>query len=133
MSRFTKVTICATSGALHDLALLAFRHPTGGVQLPAGSVEQGETPESAALRELLEETGIDRVTALECLSFLSTDLGSSNGVLLQSAVLKATPWSTEPVQGTSLRRGLPVRVLTEEAGAALICYEEFDYDIGVWV
>ncbi|MSQ31564.1 MAG: NUDIX domain-containing protein [Dehalococcoidia bacterium] len=42
--------------------LLVFAHPAedGGVslQLPAGTVEDGETPEAAALRELLEETGV---------------------------------------------------------------------------
>ena len=42
--------------------LLVFAHPSedGGVslQLPAGTVEDGETPEAAALRELLEETGV---------------------------------------------------------------------------
>lgn len=36
-----------------------FRPPTGKVviELPAGMVDQGETPEQAAVRELKEETG----------------------------------------------------------------------------
>ncbi|MEO0192964.1 MAG: NUDIX hydrolase, partial [candidate division WOR-3 bacterium] len=36
-----------------------YRHPTGDflLELPAGKVDEGESPESAAARELLEETG----------------------------------------------------------------------------
>ena len=33
-------------------------HPTAGIQVPAGSIEPGETPEKAALREAYEESGI---------------------------------------------------------------------------
>jgi ADP-ribose pyrophosphatase len=36
-----------------------YRHPTGGfiLELPAGKVEEGESPTEAAIRELTEETG----------------------------------------------------------------------------
>ena len=40
--------------------LLVFHHPDdGGMQLPKGTVEPGESPEDAVRRELLEESGID--------------------------------------------------------------------------
>ncbi|RYZ13282.1 MAG: NUDIX domain-containing protein [Comamonadaceae bacterium] len=39
--------------------LLVFEHPGDrGMQLPKGTIEPGETPESAVRRELLEESGI---------------------------------------------------------------------------
>ncbi|MDA7415072.1 NUDIX domain-containing protein [Xenophilus arseniciresistens] len=39
--------------------LLVFDHPgDGGLQLPKGTIEPGETPEEAARRELLEESGL---------------------------------------------------------------------------
>ncbi|MBN9346904.1 MAG: NUDIX domain-containing protein [Devosia sp.] len=38
--------------------ILAFRHPQAGLQLVKGTVEAGETPEQAAVRELMEEAGI---------------------------------------------------------------------------
>lgn len=44
-----------------DNALLVFRHPDypeAGIQVPAGTIEPGETPENAVLREAFEETGI---------------------------------------------------------------------------
>ncbi|MFJ4346234.1 NUDIX domain-containing protein [Pseudomonas sp. NPDC089401] len=38
--------------------LLLFRHPLAGVQLVKGSIESGESARAAALRELMEESGI---------------------------------------------------------------------------
>ncbi|MNM81974.1 NUDIX domain protein [compost metagenome] len=42
--------------------ILLFRHPQAGVQLVKGSIENGETPREAALRELAEESGIQDAT-----------------------------------------------------------------------
>ena len=44
------------------LRILLFRHPLAGVQLVKGSIEKGETPGEAALRELTEESGINAAT-----------------------------------------------------------------------
>ncbi len=38
--------------------ILLFRHPLAGVQLVKGTIEKGETPSEAVLRELAEESGI---------------------------------------------------------------------------
>ena len=38
--------------------ILAFQHPTKGLQLVKGRIEPGEEPHAAALRELAEEAGI---------------------------------------------------------------------------
>ena len=41
--------------------LLVFRHvdfPTAGIQIPGGTMEAGETPEIAVMREAREETGL---------------------------------------------------------------------------
>jgi 8-oxo-dGTP pyrophosphatase MutT (NUDIX family) len=47
--------------------LLVFRHADVdlervGIQVPAGTIRPGETPEAAALREAREETGLSRFT-----------------------------------------------------------------------
>jgi 8-oxo-dGTP pyrophosphatase MutT (NUDIX family) len=38
--------------------ILVFKHPFAGIQLVKGTIETGETPAAAALRELCEESGI---------------------------------------------------------------------------
>jgi 8-oxo-dGTP diphosphatase len=45
----------------HEAHLLVFRHPTApeaGIQVPAGTVQAGEPPAVAVLREAAEETGL---------------------------------------------------------------------------
>jgi len=56
---------------IQDGHLLVFTHDevpieVAGVQVPAGSIEPGESPEAAAVREVLEETGL-RTTVAEFL------------------------------------------------------------------
>lgn len=48
----------------HRDLLLVFRHPESpeaGIQVPAGTIEPGESPARAALREAAEETGPERL------------------------------------------------------------------------
>jgi 8-oxo-dGTP pyrophosphatase MutT (NUDIX family) len=45
----------------HAGRLLVFRHtqhPEAGIQVPGGTIEDGETPQEGALREAREETGL---------------------------------------------------------------------------
>jgi 8-oxo-dGTP diphosphatase len=58
----------------HRDRLLVFSHPRvphAGIQVPAGTIEQGETPAVAALREAREETGLDD---LRLVRYLGEDL-----------------------------------------------------------
>lgn len=43
---------------IKHLEILAFRHPLAGLQLVKGTIEPGELPAQAALRELREEAGV---------------------------------------------------------------------------
>ena len=54
-----KVVVYITKGD----QLLVFRHvdSEAGIQVPAGSLERGEGPYDAVLREAWEETGLDRL------------------------------------------------------------------------
>ena len=42
--------------------LLLFEHPTASIQIPAGTMEVGEMPKTAVLREAQEETGLSGLT-----------------------------------------------------------------------
>ena len=52
----------------HNQHLLVFNHPfasEAGIQVPVGTIEEGEHPETAVLREAFEETGLNNLT-LDC-------------------------------------------------------------------
>jgi 8-oxo-dGTP diphosphatase len=49
----------------HGNRLLVFRHAhhsEAGIQVPAGTVKEGESPEVAVMREAFEETGLNRLS-----------------------------------------------------------------------
>ena len=56
-----------------------FQTDTRGWEVPAGKIERGETPEQAAARELLEETG-HRAASFKYLGCYHPSNGSSNQV-----------------------------------------------------
>ncbi len=49
-------------------------HPEAGLQVPAGTMEPGETPKQAVLREAREETGLEYLTIVSLLGQQSYDL-----------------------------------------------------------
>lgn len=54
----------------HGGRLLLFRQPhapEAGIQVPAGSIHEDESPEAAVMREAWEETGLDGLTLVRCL------------------------------------------------------------------
>lgn len=56
-----------------DLLILAFRHPIAGYQLVKGTIELGESDDTAALRELFEESGIDSANIVRHLGIWKSD------------------------------------------------------------
>jgi 8-oxo-dGTP pyrophosphatase MutT (NUDIX family) len=64
---------------VRDGKLLVFRHTEYsyeevGIQVPAGSIRAGETPEAAALREAAEETGLQGFTIVRKLGETEYDI-----------------------------------------------------------
>ena len=64
---------------VRDGQLLVFRHidydlEQVGIQVPAGSIRQGESPEDAALREAREETGLSQFSVVRKLGQTTYDI-----------------------------------------------------------
>lgn len=120
-----KVTAFVVRGAGEGRELLLIQHPQAGVQIPAGTLEAGETPEAAALREAAEETGLAGLQLRQSLGSTETRLPEGQAVLLEAAPVHARP---EPGSASwaRLRRGLAVAVHRRAAGFCQVTYEEFD-------
>jgi len=123
-----KVTAFITRTGLDGPELLLFRHPTAGIQLPAGTVEWGETVESALLREVREETGLIEVRLVSLLAVLPVKLPDD-----QRAVLRFTKVFDEPVNdassaGYGLGRGSLIRLDGQVGKFSVVTYEDLDYN-----
>lgn len=120
-----KVTAFITRKSSEGVAeLLVFQHPTAGVQLPAGTVEAGETLSVAAYREVAEETGLTEVELRSHLGTINRTLASNQRALLQNAHFLIGPQQQANPLNFSLGRGNWLRVLDEVDGFAEVVYEE---------
>jgi 8-oxo-dGTP pyrophosphatase MutT (NUDIX family) len=93
--------------------LLVFRHPNAGIQLPAGTMELGETPEIAVLREVREETGLTAVQIVTLLGTLEQTLEGGDCVLTEPYDLEVEPGDRGRIVGR-YTRGAPLRIIEVE-------------------
>ncbi len=123
-----KVTAFVIRPGPHGAELLLFEHPHAGIQIPAGTVEPGETPEQAVLREVREETGLSALRALRVRALIGRrdelPPGSTHVTAL-STPLYARP-DASSIQWARLPRGIGVRLLRQADGFAQVTYEEGD-------
>jgi 8-oxo-dGTP pyrophosphatase MutT (NUDIX family) len=125
-----KVTAFVTRGDGPAHQLLVFRHPTAGIQVPAGTVEPNESPEAAGLREVTEETGLTDVRLIARLATFQHHMAADQRVFLCRAPVYAEPANIAPLVRIPCRRGIPVTVTDERSDYAHIVYEEFDLRSG---
>jgi len=118
-----KVTAFITRQTQTGIELLLFEHPNAGIQIPAGTVEVGETVEAAALREAQEESGL---SGLKLLKYL--DAQEERPVIGDRFVAQATSVYARPdpdsFKWARFRRGITVRVLRQADGFTHATYEE---------
>lgn len=137
-----KVTVFITRPApAGGVELLLFQHPDAGVQIPAGTVEEGETLDAAALREGREESALENLRLVRSIGYWEEDFGLEQRAMLRRAVVYSRPdpgsfdWATLP-------RGPMVHWLRQQNGYTQISYQEDDrfpdpryvsYQITGWV
>lgn len=107
-----KVTAFVTRQVNGEGQILLLEHPTTGIQLPAGTVELGESAETAVVRETAEETGLERVRLVRSLGKIQLDLPEGEGIVTRVTKLFDAPSSdASSVGGFGLGRGSPVTIL----------------------
>ncbi len=136
-----KVTAFITRAGPAGVELMLFQHPNAGIQIPAGTVEEGETLEQAVLREASEETGLSHVRIVRHIGWRDELPPGATHVILHPTAVYSRPDPTSS-NWARFRRGTAVRLLRHAAGFAQITYEEGDrypdptyitYQITGWV
>ncbi|MCA9962086.1 MAG: NUDIX domain-containing protein [Anaerolineales bacterium] len=128
MARYVdKVTAFITRGKPGEKELLLLAHPFAGNQIPAGTVEMGETAIAAVLREVAEETGLTRVSSPTLLAQLAEDLPPDQRVVAAVTHAYARPDVTS-FDWVTLRRGITVNVRRQTAGFTQVEYIEHDQE-----
>jgi 8-oxo-dGTP pyrophosphatase MutT (NUDIX family) len=133
-----KVTAFVTRGDGTERELLVFRHPSAGIQLPAGTVEPGEAIAAAVRREVAEETELTQVTIVARLASLPESLGLDGWMITTPVRLRAKPCETAAFVDVHhgqkvfswFGRGLTVRRIRDEIGyVAQTGYAQVAYDL----
>ena len=123
--RLEKVTAFITRAGPTGRELLLFRHPNAGIQLPAGTVEAGETPEQAVLREAAEETGLMNLRLVRSLGSREQVLPGAIVAVLRTTIVYSRPDVTS-FDWARIPRGSWVHLERQQAGFAQVTYTEWD-------
>jgi 8-oxo-dGTP pyrophosphatase MutT (NUDIX family) len=102
-----KVTAFVTRPSPDGHEILLFKHPTAGIQLPAGTVEADEPHADAAAREAREETGLVDLPAGRFLDAVTDPLPDHIYLVATTTRVYTRPDVTS-VDWASIRRGMPV-------------------------
>ena len=108
--------------------LLVFKHPTAGVQIPAGTVEKGENIETAVKRETYEETGLQLVEIEKYLGCFENELEGGERIIAETTQVYIEPNLTAIPYKRKLPKGLTVDYLSTQGDFTRISYIEYEYD-----
>ena len=108
--------------------LLVFKHPTTGIQIPAGTVEVGEDLETAVKREAYEETCLQFVEIENYLGCLENELENDQRIIAETTQVYIEPNLSAVPYKRKLPKGLTVGYLSTQEDFTQISYIEYEYD-----
>lgn len=121
-----KVSAFITRDTAMGRQILLFRHPTAGIQVPAGTVEDGEGLETAVLREVTEETGLTQVRIISYLGKMDNELEPDSRVISRPIQARLEPNTTSFPFMKVFSRGLTVHYEGTQNNFTKISYVEYD-------
>ena len=108
--------------------LLVFKHPTAGIQIPAGTVEEGEDVETAVKREVYEETGLQFVEIEDYLGCFENELENNQRIIAETTQIYIEPNLDAIPYWRKLPKGLTVGYHSTQEDFTYISYIEYEYD-----
>ncbi len=120
-----KVTAFITRQTEDGPQILLLKHPHAGIQIPAGSVEAGETSAQAVLREVCEETDLTISAPLVYLGCQQTQLPADQAIIRHPVTVFARPDKTS-FDWVQIRSAVQVKVLQTVPDFTQITYIEYD-------
>lgn len=121
-----KVTAFITREAPHGRQLLLFRHPQAGIQIPAGTVDEGEDWQTAVLREASEETGLTQLSLHRYLGRIENELAANEAILNQDCQILSQPDTQSLPFAPWFTRGMTFTVGVQNGRFRHITYTEYD-------
>ncbi len=106
--------------------LLVFKHPTAGIQIPAGTVEKDEEPETAVKRETTEETGLHIINVKKYLGSVENELEEGERVIAETTQVYIEPSLNTLPYKEKLTRGLTVDYNSTWKDFTYVLYIEYD-------
>ncbi len=125
---FEKVSSFITQKRNDIFSLLVFRHPTAGIQIPAGSVEPGENIETTAIRETYEETGLQHVKIEAYLGCMENELDEHQRIITHTTRVYLQPDLNAVPYKKKLTRGLTADYHATDKDFTHVTYIEYEFD-----
>ncbi|TDQ40709.1 NUDIX domain-containing protein [Aureibacillus halotolerans] len=120
-----KVTAFITRSRAGVTELLLFEHPHAGIQLPAGTVEVAESHRAAAVREAMEETGIQQYKGTKYIGKMESELPTDQFAVTTDTKVYSRP-DTTSFDWARFLRGIRVNLQRVEGSFSQVSYEEND-------